>query len=113
MDESLRAQIETSLPNLDGLIRRGRPLRDTLKKDPTSKSAMAATRVWQEDCGVTINQLSGGSKAHWLARSFSEAFLMRSAAGSAVEGAAPAEIVNRLLRLPRTARATPPHTRAR
>jgi hypothetical protein len=97
MDESLRAQIETYLSHLDGLIRRGRPLRDTLKKDPTSKSAMAATRVWQEDCGVTINQLSGGSKAHWLARSFSEAFLMRSAAGSAVEGAAPAEIVNRLV----------------
>ena len=58
---------------------------------------MAATRAWQEDCGVTINQLSGGSKAHWLARSFSEAFLMRSATGDAVEGAAPAEIVKRLL----------------
>ncbi len=58
---------------------------------------IAATRVWQEDCGVTINQLSGGSKAHWLARSFSEAFLMRSAAGDAVTGAAPAEIVQRLL----------------
>src|SRR5208337_2282457 len=42
-------------------------------------------------------QLSGGSKAHWLARSFSEAFLMRSASGHAVEGAAPAEIVQRLL----------------
>ena len=97
MDESLRAQIETYLSHLDGLIRRGRPLRDTLEKDPTSKSAIAATRVWQEDCGVTINQLSGGSKAHWLARSFSEAFLMRSAAGNAVEGAAPAEIVNRLV----------------
>jgi hypothetical protein len=97
MDESLRAQIETYLSHLDGLIRRGRPLRDTLEKDPTSKSAIAATRVWQEDCGVTINQLSGGSKAHWLARSFSEAFLMRSAGGNAVEGAAPTEIVNRLV----------------
>src|SRR5882724_2164649 len=97
MDESLREQIETYLSHLDGLIRRGRPLRDTLEKDPASKSAIAATRVWQEDCGVMINQLSGGSKAHWLARSFSEAFLMRSAAGNAVEGAAPAEIVNRLV----------------
>src|SRR5882724_2010237 len=97
MDESLREQIETYLSHLDGLIRRGRPLRDALEKDPASKTAIAATRVWQEDCGVTINQLSGGSKAHWLARSFSEAFLMRSAAGSAVEGAAPAEIVNRLV----------------
>src|SRR6267378_434320 len=97
MDESLRAQIETYLSHLDGLIRRGRPLRDTLEKDPTSKSAIAATRVWQEDCGVAINQLSGGSKAHWLARSFSEAFLMRSASGNAAQGAAPQEIVQRLL----------------
>src|SRR6266566_9668042 len=97
MDESLRVQIETYLSHLDGLIRRGRQVRDALRTNPSSKSAIAATRVWQEDCGVTINQLSGGSKAHWLARSFSEAFLMRSAAGNAVEGAAPADIVNRLV----------------
>jgi hypothetical protein len=97
MDESLRAQIETYLSHLDGLMRRGRELRDALASDPSNPSSIAATRTWQEDCGVTINQLSGGSKAHWLARSFSEAFLMRSAAGHAVEGAAPAEIVQRLL----------------
>jgi hypothetical protein len=97
LDENLRAQIETYLSHLDGLIRRGRELRDTLATDSSNPSAIAATRAWQEDCGVTINQLSGGSKAHWLARSFSEAFLMRSAAGHAVEGAAPAEIVQRLL----------------
>ena len=97
MDESLRAQIDTYLSHLDGLMRRGREHRDTLATDPSNPSAIAATRAWQEDCGVTVNQLSGGSKAHWLARSFSEAFLMRSAAGHAVEGAAPAEIVQRLL----------------
>ncbi|MFI5091268.1 MAG: hypothetical protein ACHP7P_14560 [Terriglobales bacterium] len=97
MDESLRPQIETYLSHLDGLIRRGRQLRDTLAADPSNPSAITATRAWQEDCGVTVNQLSGGSKAHWLARSFSEAFLMRSADGRAVEGAAPAEIVKRLL----------------
>jgi hypothetical protein len=97
MDLSLRAQIETYLSHLDGLIRRGLPLRDTLAADPSNPSAIAATRAWQEDCGVMVNQLSGGSKAHWLARSFSEAFLMRSAAGHAVEGAAPAEIVRRLI----------------
>jgi hypothetical protein len=97
MDESLRAQIDTYLSHLDGLMRRGRELHDTLATDPSNPSAIAATRTWQEDCGVTVNQLSGGSKAHWLARSFSEAFLMRSAAGHAVEGAAPAEIVQRLL----------------
>jgi hypothetical protein len=97
MDESLRAQIETYLSHLDGLIRRGSQVRNTLATDPSDGSAIAATRAWQEDCGVTINQLSGGSKAHWLARSFSEAFLMRSADGRAAEGAAPAQIVERLL----------------
>ena len=84
MDENLRPQIETYLSRLDGLIRRGRQVRDALAADPLNASTIAATRLWQEDCGVTINQLSGGSKAHWLARSFSEAFLMRSAAGQAV-----------------------------
>ncbi len=97
MGESLQAQIETYLSHLDGLIRRGRQVREALAASPPNGSAIAATRVWQEDCGVTINQLSGGSKAHWLARAFSEAFLMRSAAGHAVEGAAPEEIVQRLL----------------
>src|SRR5258707_14852347 len=106
MDKSLRAQIETYLSHLDGLIRRGRQLRDTLatgagstwsppENGPSSKSAIVATRVWQEDCGVTINQLSGGSKAHWLARWFCEAFLMRSTAGTAVAGAAPDANVKR------------------
>jgi hypothetical protein len=97
MDENLRTQIETYLSHLNGLIRRGRQVRDTLTTDPPDPSAMAATRAWQEDCGVTVNQLSGGSKAHWLARSFSESFLMRSADGRAVTGAAPTEIVTRLL----------------
>ena len=97
MAESLQAQIETYLTHLDGLIRRGREVRDALTTDPNDSSAIAATRRWQEDCGVTINQLSGGSKAHWLARSFSEAFLMRAASGQAALGAAPAEIVQRLL----------------
>jgi len=97
MDESQRIQIATYLSRLDGLIRRGCQLRDTLANDPSNESAIADTRGWQEECGVTINQLSGGSKAHWLARSFSGAFLMRTANGHAVEGVAPAEIVKRLL----------------
>lgn len=97
MDESLQTQIETYLARLDALIRRGHHLRDTLAADPSDASTMAATRRWQEDCGVSINQLSGGSKAHWLARSFSQAFLMRTPDGQAVKGAAPAEIVQQLL----------------
>jgi hypothetical protein len=97
MDESLRTQIETYLAHLDGLIRRGREVRDRLAAAPSNGSEITAARAWQEDCGITINQLSGGSKAHWLARSFSEAFLMRSTGGQAVEAAAPADIVTRLL----------------
>jgi hypothetical protein len=97
MDESLQTQIETYLSHLDGLIRRGHQLRDTLAADPSDTSTITATRRWQEDCGITINQLSGGSKAHWLARSFSQAFLMRAPDGSAAQGAAPEEIVQQLL----------------
>src|SRR6202158_2495223 len=97
MDASLRAQIETYLSHLDGLIRRGRQIRDNLAADPTNKSSIAATRAWHEDCGVTINQLSGGSKAHWLARAFSEAFLLRTTSGQVIEAVAPAEIVERLV----------------
>lgn len=97
MDDSLRAQIETYLTHLDGMISRGQQLRDQLGSNPFDPTAITATRHWQEDCGVTINQLSGGSKAHWLARAFSTAFLMRSADGSAAQGAAPAEIVQQLL----------------
>jgi hypothetical protein len=97
MEESLRAQIDSNLSHLDGLIRRGRLLRDALAEDPSNKSALVANRAWQQDCGVAINQLSGGSKAHWLARSFSEAFLLRSTSGQVIEVVAPAEIVERLV----------------
>jgi hypothetical protein len=97
MDESLRTQIDSNLSHLDGLIRRGRRLRDTLAEDPSNKSALVANRAWQQDCGVAINQLSGGSKAHWLARAFSEAFLLRTSSGQVIEAVAPAEIVERLV----------------
>jgi hypothetical protein len=97
MDDSLQAQIDTYLRHLEGLIQRGSRLRDTLATDPSSRSALTAVRIWQQDCGVTINQLSGGSKAHWLARAFSEAFLMRAVDGRAAEGATAAEIVQRLI----------------
>lgn len=97
MDQSLQSQIETYLGHLDGLIRRGRQIRETLAANSSDAAAIAATRLWQEDCGVTINQLSGGSKAHWLARAFSQAFLKRSPDGSAAQGAAPDEIVQQLL----------------
>lgn len=97
MDEGLRAQIDAYLPHLDRLIQRGRQLHDALMTAPSNMSAIEAARVWQQDCGITINQLSGCSKAHWLARAYSEAFLMRSATGRVIEEAAPSEIINRLV----------------
>jgi hypothetical protein len=97
MDESLRSQIDSNLSHLDALIRRGRQLRDRLAKDPSDTSALVANRAWQQDCGLAIHNLSGGSKAHWLSRSFSEAFLMRAGSGQVVETAAPAEIAERLV----------------
>ena len=93
----MQAEIDAYLAHLDGLIRRGRTLRNNLADDPSSAAALASNRLWQQDVAITINQLSGGSKAHWLARAFSEAFLVRSTNGAVVEGAAPDEITGRLL----------------
>ena len=97
MDPSLQAQIDLYLPRLDALIRRGGQVREALAADPASTPALVNNRVWQQDVGVVINELSGGSKAHWLARTFSEAFLLRGNGGAVVEGAEPAEIAGRLV----------------
>jgi hypothetical protein len=97
MDETPQVQVEKYLVQLRSLIQRGRKLRELLASDSSDAFAITANRVWQQDCGVTINELSGASKAHWLARAFSEAFLLRAEGGRAAEGAAPAEIVQRLI----------------
>ena len=97
MDSTLQAQIEAYQSRLHYLIRRGQDLRNVLASDPSDAFAVTTARVWQQDIGVTINELSGGSKAHWLARSFSQAFLIRSEAGQAIQEVGPDEIVNRLL----------------
>lgn len=89
MDETLRHQRDTSLSQLEALIRRGHRIRDT--------RAVDATRAWQQDCAAAINQLAGGSKAHWLARAYSGAFLVRPARGGAVVDADATEIVDRIL----------------
>jgi len=89
MDEQLRHQRDTSLGQLAALIRRGHQIRDARSAD--------ATRDWQRDCAAAINQLSGGSKAHWLARAYSGAFLVRAADGGVVVEADSTEIVNRIL----------------
>jgi hypothetical protein len=68
-----------------------------LAADSSSSAALAATRIWQKDCVAAVNQLSGGSKAHWLSRAYSQAFLMRSTADRVVEEATIGEIVDRLV----------------
>jgi hypothetical protein len=97
MDAALQAQIETYLSQLNRLIERGGELRDLAAAHPADSSVTASIRHWQNDCGIIINELSGGSKAHWLARAFSGAFLARSEEGQAVEGVAQEEIVARLV----------------
>lgn len=110
MDQSLQSQIDTYLAHLDGLMGRGQQLSEMLDADAGDASVMAQTRRWQEDCGQIINQLSGGSKAHWLARAFSQAFLMRTAEGQAMQGAAPSDIVRQLMAVLGQAVSTLTHT---
>jgi hypothetical protein len=89
MDENLRHQRDTSLGQLEALMQRGRQIR--------AERSVDATRAWQQDCAAAINQLSGGSKAHWLARAFSGAFLVRAADGGVIVQADAADIVERIL----------------
>jgi hypothetical protein len=89
MDESLRHQRDTALREIEALIERGCQIR--------AVGSVDATRAWQRDCAAAVNQLSGGSKAHWLSRAYSEAFLVRSADGGVVVEADASEIVDRIL----------------
>ena len=92
-----RSLIDDYRRRLDGLMREGCELRSLVATNRSSRPALAMIRSWQEQCATTVNALSGGSKAHWLARAFSQAFLVRSAAGEAVEEAPVTEIVDRVL----------------
>jgi hypothetical protein len=89
MDERLRHQRDTALREIEALIERGCQIRGIGSVD--------AMRAWQRDCAAAINHLSGGSKAHWLSRAYSEAFLVRSATGGVVVEAEAGEIVDRIL----------------
>lgn len=97
MDHSPQAQLQTYLARLDALIRAGERLRQVLVTDSSSELTIRSIGAWQQECGMTISQLSGGSKTHWLARSFTQAFLMRSTAGRVIENTPTEEIVDRLL----------------
>ena len=88
-DAALHDPRAATLALLDRLIRRGREL---LQRPPA-----AEIRIWQNDCAVAVNELSGGSKAHWLSRAYSNALLVRSTDGDAVVEADVEEIVFRVL----------------
>jgi hypothetical protein len=94
---------QTALAHLDRLTMRGRQIAERLKTMP---DAAVDIRAWQQDCAAAINELSGGSKAHWLSRAFSQAFLVRppgngvdgvDGVGGVVTEASAADIVDRLL----------------
>jgi hypothetical protein len=109
MDAELRTKRDASVNLINQLIRRGRDLSGALHAShrdsaaATEREAEPVTalssriRVWQQDCAVAINELSGGSKAHWLARAFSAAFLVSSTPATVVVEADLVEIVDRLL----------------
>jgi hypothetical protein len=116
-DAALHDPRAASLALLGGLIRRGRELRErstqhsqnTQSQLGSADSAHSAVspdiRIWQADCAAAVNELSGGSKAHWLSRAFSDALLVRSTTGDAVIEARVADIVARLLDVLEQARA--------
>jgi len=97
MDDTLRAQRDFAVGQLENLTRRGRQLSDALAANPDAAPSLAAARAWQQAAAAAIHQLSGGNKAHWLSRAFSGALLIRSAEGGAVIEADSTQIVDRIL----------------
>ena len=74
---SIKSRSSSTPVGIDDLIRRGRALRVAHAARAGEPSTAADTRIWQHDCEAVITQLSGGSKAHWLSRAYSEALLVR------------------------------------
>jgi hypothetical protein len=110
-DRALGEQRDASLALLHRLIRRGLELRGHRLTPQSSQSQAVSSdsangalyvvdsevRIWQNDCAAAINDLSGGSKAHWLSRAFSSALLVRGTDGSALVEANLRDIVSRIL----------------
>lgn len=77
--------IDSYRHRLDHLAADGRQLRAALMESPGDNGNLAALRTWQAECATTVSQLSGGIKIHWLSRAFSEALLVRGAAGGSAD----------------------------
>jgi hypothetical protein len=101
--------VRAAMAFLDRLVGRGRELQASLSDDAPSAATLAAMRGWQADVASTVNQLSGGSKAHWLSKAFSAGYLIATPSGGDREllvEARPTEIVARLLDVIAQARAS-------
>jgi hypothetical protein len=107
--EGLQAQRDYALVQLAKLERRGTELLEgpTTDRDAGERHR-GATRLWQQDCAAAIHQLAGGSKAHWLSRSFSEALLVQSGGGAVIEPDLK-EIVGRIIEVLERARQSLTH----
>ena len=89
--------VDTFRHRLAHLTQSGRALQAQIADGAAVDSdSLSTVRAWQQQCGIVVNELSGGSKAHWLARAFSDAFLVH-APGDAAADAPVGEIVSRLL----------------
>ncbi|HYM25980.1 MAG TPA: hypothetical protein VEU08_22340 [Vicinamibacterales bacterium] len=102
-------EIQTALAFLERLAARGHQLRAQLDSGPADPAVLDTVRAWQRDCAGAINELSGGSKAHWLSKAFSAAFLVatpRRGDQALVVEAPPTEILDRLLAVVAQARAS-------
>ena len=96
MDTPLTVR-QAYLVRVDELLGQGRRLQERLAADSSAIDGSNQARAWQRDCATLVSDLSGGSKAHWLSRAHSEAFLIRSPDGRAIGDAPIAEIVGRLV----------------
>jgi hypothetical protein len=102
---SPRATRDVALLHVEALTRIGLELQQP-SVDPARGASADEIRAWQQQCAAAVTHLSGGSKAHWLSRAFSDALLVRSADGTAVVEAPAADIVRRILDVLARARAS-------
>src|SRR4051794_23580203 len=106
MSETPRDARSTALGHLESLIRRGRELDQQLSGHAAAIVEVNQLREWQQQCAAAVTHLSGGSKAHWLSRAFSDAFLVRSNDGGALIEAPARDILRRLVDVLAQARAS-------
>ncbi len=107
MDAAFDQQIGVYEHRLDHLLHDGLALHRRLTTDPDRACDLEVVRAWQRECAATISQLSGGNKAHWLSRAYSDAFLVRlPGTPEAVEEAGVDTLVERIMGVLRDAQAS-------